>query len=90
MSFATLPADQFACAEDYILANDEWKNDIIPEIMDGKNIADFIDPDIAEKLEALEREEETLEAEGFYDDRGDMVRLAPTPFQPPSFLIRMR
>jgi len=58
--------------KDYILANDEWKNDIIPEIMDGKNIADFIDPDIAEKLEALEREEETLEAEGFYDDRGDM------------------
>ncbi|KAH9058866.1 P-loop containing nucleoside triphosphate hydrolase protein [Lactarius vividus] len=57
--------------KNYILANDEWKNDIIPEIMDGKNIADFIDPDIAEKLEALEREEETLEAEGFYDDRGD-------------------
>ena len=41
--------------------------------MDGKNIADFIDPDIAEKLEALEREEETLEAEGFYDDHEDMV-----------------
>jgi len=61
------------CAEDYILANDEWKNDIVPEIMDGKNIADFIDPDIAEKLEALEREEETLEAEGFYDDHEDMV-----------------
>ncbi|KAI9442475.1 P-loop containing nucleoside triphosphate hydrolase protein [Lactarius indigo] len=58
--------------KNYILADDEWKNDIIPEIMDGKNIADFIDPDIAEKLEALEREEETLEAEGFYDDRGDM------------------
>jgi nucleolar GTP-binding protein len=60
-------------AGDYILANDEWKNDIIPEIMDGKNIADFVDPDIAEKLEALEREEETLEAEGFYDDHEDMV-----------------
>jgi len=53
--------------------NDEWKNDVIPEIMDGKNIADFIDPDIAEKLEALEREEEILEAEGFYDDHEDMV-----------------
>ena len=46
--------------------------------MDGKNIADFIDPDIADKLEALEREEETLEAEGFYDDRGDMVS-PPSP-----------
>jgi hypothetical protein len=41
--------------------------------MDGKNIADFIDPDIAEKLEALEREEEMLEAEGFYEDHEDMV-----------------
>lgn len=60
-------------AENYHLANDEWKSDIIPEIMDGKNIADFIDPDIAEKLEALEREEEMLEAEGFYEDHGDMV-----------------
>lgn len=47
--------------------------DIIPEIMDGKNIADFIDPDIAEKLEALEREEEKLEAEGFYDSDEDEI-----------------
>jgi len=37
-------------AENYHLANDEWKSDIIPEIMDGKNVADFIDPDIAEML----------------------------------------
>ncbi|KAF9227100.1 P-loop containing nucleoside triphosphate hydrolase protein [Gyrodon lividus] len=57
---------------DYLLANPEWKFDTIPEIMDGKNIADFIDPDIAEKLEALEREEEKLEAEGFYDSEEDM------------------
>ena len=46
----------------YQLKNDEWKTDIIPEIMDGKNIADFVDPDIMQKLEALEREEEALEA----------------------------
>ncbi|KAF7304008.1 Nucleolar GTP-binding protein 1 [Mycena indigotica] len=58
--------------ENYLLANPEWKNDIMPEIMDGKNIADFIDPDILEKLEALEREEEKLEAEGFYDSEEDM------------------
>lgn len=44
----------------------------MPEIMDGKNIADFIDPDIAEKLEALEREEEKLQAEGFYDSDSDI------------------
>ncbi|KAN0111996.1 P-loop containing nucleoside triphosphate hydrolase protein [Russula decolorans] len=59
--------------KNYHLANDEWKSDIIPEIMDGKNIADFVDPDIAEKLDALEREEEMLEAEGFYEDHEDMV-----------------
>ncbi|KAG6868203.1 hypothetical protein C0993_006344 [Termitomyces sp. T159_Od127] len=58
--------------ENYMLANPDWKEDIIPEIMDGKNIADFIDPDIAEKLEALEREEERLQAEGFYDSEEDM------------------
>jgi len=54
--------------QDYILGNPEWKMDSIPEIMDGKNVADFIDPDIAEKLEALEREEEKLQAEGFYEN----------------------
>ncbi|KIJ99844.1 hypothetical protein K443DRAFT_679677 [Laccaria amethystina LaAM-08-1] len=58
--------------QNYILSNPEWKMDIIPEIMDGKNIADFIDPDIADKLEALEREEERLQAEGFYDSEEDM------------------
>ncbi|WOO77508.1 putative nucleolar GTP-binding protein 1 [Vanrija pseudolonga] len=51
---------------DYQLADDSWKYDIMPEFLNGKNVADFIDPDIAEKLEALEREEERLEAEGFY------------------------
>ena len=57
-----------------MLENDEWKNDVMPEIMDGKNIADFIDPDILEKLDALEREEEKLEAEGFYESESEMVR----------------
>lgn len=35
-------------------------------------MADFIDPDIEEKLEALEREEERLAAEGFYDENSDL------------------
>ena len=56
-----------------MLKDEDWKNDIMPEIMDGKNIADFVDPDILERLEALEREEEKLEAEGFYDGEEDMV-----------------
>ena len=51
----------------------------MPEIMDGKNIADFIDPDIIEKLEALEREEEKLEAEGFYESEEDMVSFFVLP-----------
>ena len=52
----------------YLLKNDEWKYDKMPEIMDGKNIADFIDPDIMSKLEELEREEEMREAQGAYDE----------------------
>lgn len=51
----------------YLLSNDEWKQDNVPEIINGKNIADFIDPDIFKKLEELEEEEERLEAEGFYE-----------------------
>ncbi|KAL1700264.1 P-loop containing nucleoside triphosphate hydrolase protein [Schizophyllum commune] len=57
--------------QDYLLKNPEWKQDVIPELWQGKNIADFIDPDIEEKLEALEREEERLQAEGFYDSDED-------------------
>lgn len=53
--------------ENYLLANPEWKYDVIPEIMDGKNIADFIDPEIEEKLRRLEEEEEQFEAAGAYD-----------------------
>ena len=34
----------------------------MPEIMDGKNVADFIDPDIMERLMALEAEEEGFAA----------------------------
>ncbi|KAJ1726248.1 Nucleolar GTP-binding protein 1 [Coemansia biformis] len=51
----------------YMLASDEWRHDVIPEIMDGKNVADFIDADIEERLAELEREEEKLAAEGLYD-----------------------
>lgn len=40
------------------LENDEWKTDVQPEIMDGKNIADFIDPEQDVKLMELEAEEE--------------------------------
>lgn len=51
----------------YLLDDDEWKNDVMPEVLDGKNVYDFLDPAIAAKLQALEEEEERLEQEGFYD-----------------------
>jgi len=46
-----------------LLENQNWKYDVVPEILDGKNIADFVDPDIEAKLKALEEEEEALLAE---------------------------
>ncbi|KAI7847795.1 GTP binding protein 4 [Circinella umbellata] len=52
----------------YLLGDEDWKYDTIPEFWEGHNVADFIDPEIEEKLEALEREEERLEKEGFYDN----------------------
>merc|ERR1719481_1038272 len=45
----------------------DQKYDVIPETWQGHNIADFIDPDIMKKLEALEAEEEARERAGFYD-----------------------
>lgn len=57
---------------DYILENPEWKYDKIPEIFDGKNVYDFIDPDIDAKLAALEEEEEKLEQEGYYDSEEEI------------------
>ncbi|TPX14981.1 uncharacterized protein E0L32_004811 [Thyridium curvatum] len=52
---------------DWLLKNPEWKYDKIPEVLDGKNVYDYVDPDIDAKLAALEEEEERLEKEGYYD-----------------------
>lgn len=54
--------------KNYILANDEWKEDILPEILDGHNVYDFIDPDILQRLEQLEQEEGIRHAEGEDED----------------------
>lgn len=56
----------------YMLEDDEWKQDTMPEVLDGKNVYDFLDADIAAKLQALEDEEERLEAEGFYNSDSDL------------------
>jgi len=51
----------------------EWKHDVLPEIIDGHNIYDFMDPEIEAKLEQLEAEEGMREEGGFYDDnRGEV------------------
>jgi hypothetical protein len=58
--------------ENYLLKNDAWKYDIMPEVQDGKNVADFIDADIIARLEELEAEEDRLEAAGFYDSEEEV------------------
>ncbi|XP_046884052.1 nucleolar GTP-binding protein 1 [Hypomesus transpacificus] len=49
------------------LMNQEEKHDIIPEIWEGHNIADYIDPEIMKNLVELEKEEELKEKAGEYD-----------------------
>ena len=53
--------------KNFDLANPDHKYDVVPETWQGHNVADFIDPDIMEKLEKLEAEEEARERAGFYD-----------------------
>ncbi|CAH9110987.1 unnamed protein product [Cuscuta europaea] len=48
----------------YILADDSWKDDVMPEILDGHNVFDFIDPDILQRLEELEKEEGLRQEQG--------------------------
>ncbi|XP_071692079.1 nucleolar GTP-binding protein 1 [Rutidosis leptorrhynchoides] len=54
----------------YILEYDEWKEDNMPEILDGHNVYDFVDPDIMQRLEELEKEEGLLQAQE--DDEVEM------------------
>lgn len=58
--------------ENYLLKNYACKYDIMPEVQDGKNVADFIDADIIARLEELEAEEDRLEAAGFYDSEEEV------------------
>lgn len=43
----------FIFLEYYMLANPDEKNDIIPEIMDAMNVADFVDDDIEQVTETV-------------------------------------
>lgn len=46
--------------EHYQLEDPDWKYDKPPDFFHGKNVADFYDPDIEEKLNEIEKEEEYL------------------------------
>ena len=58
--------------DQYKLDDEDWRYDRVPEVFDGKNVYDFVDPDIETKLAALEEEEEKLEAKGYYDSDEDV------------------
>uniref|UniRef100_A0A8I6A3Y7 GTP binding protein 4 n=3 Tax=Rattus norvegicus TaxID=10116 RepID=A0A8I6A3Y7_RAT len=53
------------------LMNSSEKYDKIPEIWEGHNVADYIDPAIMKKLEELEKEEELRTAAGEYDSESE-------------------
>jgi len=59
--------------EKWMLENPDWREDKMPEVLDGKNVYDYVDPEIEAKLAALEDEEARLEAEGYYDDEEDDI-----------------
>ena len=56
----------------YDLTDADWNHDKVPEFFNGRNVADFVDPDIEDRLAALEAEEEKLEADGYYDESESM------------------
>ena len=49
-----------------MLRDDAFATDVVPEIMDGKNIADFVDPDIVARLAELD--DEDFEADALLED----------------------
>lgn len=51
----------------YVTIPEEERYDVIPEFLEGHNIADYIDLDIFEKLEELERDEGLRMDNGFYE-----------------------
>jgi len=46
--------------EHYILENEDWRYDRWPEFYLGKNVMDYYDPEIEEKLKNLELEEDKV------------------------------
>ena len=76
--------------DQYKLDDEDWKYDRVPEVFDGKNVADFVDLDIETKLAALEEEEERLEAKGFYDSDEDVEDAHDADIRMKADLIRQK
>ncbi|KAK4692222.1 nucleolar GTP-binding protein, partial [Lecanoromycetidae sp. Uapishka_2] len=74
--------------DQYLLEDDDWKHDRVPEVFEGKNVYDFIDLDIEDKLAALEEEEEKLEAKGYYDSDTDVEDAEEADIRMKADLIR--
>lgn len=53
--------------KNYVTIPEEERHDSIPEFLDGHNIADYIDLEIFDKLEELERDEGMREENGSYE-----------------------
>lgn len=52
--------------KNYTEIDEEERYDVIPEFWEGHNVADYIDPEIFEKLAELEKDEELREEAGLY------------------------
>lgn len=76
--------------DQYQLDDPAWIYDRVPEIFDGKNVADFVDPDIERKLADLEEEEERLEANGHYDSDIDVEDAGDAEIRLKADLIRQK
>lgn len=81
--------------KNYVTIPEEERHDAIPEFLDGHNLADYIDADIFEKLEELEREEGLREEAGFYepvplnmDDTLKEIRALAKEIRMKKFLLR--
>lgn len=51
--------------EHYLLKNDEEKYDVVPEIWEGHNIADFVASNVKDMLESIRDEEEAKIQAGY-------------------------
>jgi len=72
----------------YELKNLDERYDDIPELWEGHNIADFVDPDITAKLDELEKEEALLEEAGVYESEDENLTEEQVEIREKAGLIR--